>query len=63
MVVQRKAGAQALTIGALTVEGADYRLDAAGDVQGLTTGFRVDGRIEGTAVDLSRFAGLAGKPV
>ena len=63
VVVQRKAGAQALTIGALTVEGADYRLDAAGDVQGLTTGFRVDGRIEGTAADLSRFAGLAGKPV
>ena len=62
-VLHRGATADALTIGALTVEGADYRLDASGDVQGLSSGFQVDGRIEGTAADLSRFAALAGRPL
>ncbi|MGQ0564099.1 MAG: translocation/assembly module TamB domain-containing protein [Gemmobacter sp.] len=62
-VLHSQAGSGVLTIGALTVEGADYRIEGSGDVQGLSSGYAVDGRIAGTAADLSRFAGLAGQPL
>lgn len=62
-VLQGTAGTGVLTIGTLTAEGADYKLAASGDVLGLSTGYSVDGRVEGTAADLSRFAGLVGRPL
>ena len=62
-VLHRKAAGDSLTIGALTVEGGDYRLSASGEVQGLSTGFLAGGHVEGSAADLSRFAGVVGQPV
>jgi translocation and assembly module TamB len=62
-VIHLGATADALTIGALTVEGADYRLSGSGKAQGLTSGYRLEGRAEGTANDLSRFAAISGRPL
>lgn len=53
----------ALTIARMTLAGADYALTASGRVEGLTSGFRVNGRAELTAAELTRFAALAGRPL
>ncbi len=62
-VLHSAAGTGVLTIGALTVEGEDYRLTASGNVQGLSSGYAVAGRASGSAGDLARFAALAGRPL
>lgn len=43
--------------------GADYRANVTGLVRGLASGFEMDGTAQVGAADLSRFSGLAGRPL
>jgi translocation and assembly module TamB len=56
-------GSDGFRLGRGEVAGADYGATFAGTVQGLSDGFRLDGRGEVRAEDLSRFAAVAGRPL
>ncbi len=45
------------------VTGSDYSASLDGEIDGLESGFRVQGRVGVKATDLSRFSGLAGRDV
>lgn len=63
VTLSRQRGEDALRIGALTLAAPGYDLTARGLVSGLTSGFRVAGSVEAEVADLSRLAGLAGRPL
>jgi translocation and assembly module TamB len=54
---------RALDLSDLMLAGGDFTLTARGEVDGLASGLRVRGQAGLDARDLSRFAGLAGRPV
>ena len=54
------AGSGQTEITDLSLSGEDYTFVATGAVQGLETGFAIDGRAKGTFSDLSRLADLTG---
>ncbi len=54
------AGSGQTEITDLSLSGEDYTFTATGAVQGLETGFAIDGRAQGTFSDLSRLADLTG---
>lgn len=53
--------AQGLRLERMELTGADYRATVDGAVQGLETGFAVEGAAAVAAADLSRFSALAGR--
>jgi translocation and assembly module TamB len=58
-----REGSGAVTVGSLTLEGGDFGGVLLGTVAGLASGFRLEGAAQLRAADLSRFAGLAGRPL
>ena len=54
------AGGTALSLEQMVLTGDDYTARLTARIDGLATGFAVDGQAEVEATDLSRFAGLAG---
>lgn len=56
-------GSGVVNIGRLALTGADFDAQVSGTVDGLDSGLALAGRVSGQAADLSRFAGLAGRPV
>lgn len=63
VTLSRQQGDDALRIGALALQSPGYDLTARGLISGLSTGFRVAGRVEAQVDDLSRLADLAGRPL
>lgn len=55
--------ADVLSIGNLKAEGEGLQLTASGEVDDLSSGFRINGRATAKAEDLGRFSGFAGRPV
>ncbi|MBC7137481.1 MAG: translocation/assembly module TamB domain-containing protein [Defluviimonas sp.] len=53
----------ALNISELVAEGADYGLNAEAEVTGFDTAFTIDGTARARLDDLTRFSGLAGRPL
>lgn len=56
-------GAGVVNVGKLALNGEDFGATISGRIDGLDSGFALAGRFGGQAADLSRFAGLAGKPL
>ncbi|QUS36058.1 translocation/assembly module TamB domain-containing protein [Falsirhodobacter algicola] len=56
-------GEDGLKIPSLTLNGADYGLDANAVIQGLSTGMTITGDAAARLADLSRFAEIAGRPL
>ncbi len=54
---------QPLSVSDVTIAGADYTVRAQGKIKGLGSGFGLVGQIEAEATDLTRFSGLAGRPL
>ncbi len=52
-----------LNLRGFRLDGSDYAAALTGRIDGLSSGFRMDGSVEVTASDLSRFSGLAGRPL
>ena len=52
---------QPLRLSDLSIAGSDYTATTRGRISGLAAGIGLDGRIEASARDLSRFSGLAGR--
>ncbi|MBI6630194.1 translocation/assembly module TamB domain-containing protein [Pontibaca salina] len=53
----------ALNLRGFRLAGTDYAAILSGEIDGLSSGFQIDGSAEVTASDLSRFSGLAGRPL
>lgn len=53
----------AVDIQELVAEGADYGLTAAATITGLDSAFTIDGTAQARLDDLTRFSGLAGRPL
>ncbi|MEF3047920.1 translocation/assembly module TamB domain-containing protein [Pseudotabrizicola sp. L79] len=53
--------ADVFSIGNLTATGQDLALRLSGEVDGLSAGLRLNGRVQATASDLGRFSGFAGR--
>jgi len=56
-------GEDGLQIPSLTLDGADYGLQANAVIQGVSTGMTINGGAEARLGDLSRFATIAGRPL
>lgn len=56
-------GDGALELSSVTMAGSDYTAALDGRLQGLDSGFAMDGTARIGAADLSRFSGLAGRPL
>lgn len=56
-------GDGALALTGFELRGADYTASVDGTLAGLESGFEMDGRVRVGAADLSRFSGLAGRPI
>ena len=58
-----REGDGSFTVQSLSLAGADYGATVSGRIAGLNDALSVTGTAEVTAQDLSRFAGLAGRPI
>lgn len=56
-------GAGVVNIGRLALAGDGYGAAVSGRIDGLESGFALAGKVAGQAADLSRFSGLAGRPL
>jgi len=56
-------GDDALELSRVELRGADYSASLDGRLQGLESGFRMDGNARVGAADLARFSGLANRPL
>ncbi len=54
---------QPLRLSNLTLAGSDYTLQTRGKIGGLGQGIRLDGTLKADLRDLTRFSGLAGRPL
>ena len=52
-----------IAVDGFTLSGSDYRALTTGQISGLDTGFELQGTARVNTADLSRFAGLAGRPL
>lgn len=52
-----------LNLRGFRLDGTDYAANLSGRIDGLSSGFRMDGTAKVTASDLSRFSGVAGRPL
>jgi translocation and assembly module TamB len=60
LIANWQSGSGQIDIGELSLAGDDYDAVTSASMEGLSTGFAVDGRIDGTWNDLSRLADLTG---
>ncbi|EEW24908.1 translocation/assembly module TamB domain-containing protein [Rhodobacter ferrooxidans] len=56
-----REGAGVVTVSDLTLQGADFGVQASGSINGLASGFALKGRAQARLDDLSRASGLAGR--
>ncbi|PZQ97740.1 MAG: translocation and assembly module protein TamB [Cereibacter sphaeroides] len=54
---------QPVNLSDLTIAGSDFTIQTRGRISGLSSGLALNGRIEAEASDISRFSGLAGRPL
>lgn len=54
---------QPLNLSELMLAGSGYTIESRGKIEGLATGLTLDGRLQAEADDLSRFSGLAARPL